>query len=81
MAGIKPQNKNGKEKLNVNIATDVLRDVKAYAAFLDGSELGYTVQELLRAQMAKDPKFKEYLSAQKPTSASKLEHAKKGVAA
>ncbi len=83
MAGIKPQEKKKNEKLNVGIDPDVLQDAKAYAKFLDGSELGYTVQELLRAQMARDAKFQKFLVDSRPAPATaplKLE-SKKGAAA
>ncbi len=83
MAGIKPQNKKEKEQLNVKIDPDVFRDLKAYAAYLDGSDLWYATQELLRAQMAKDAKFQQRLAANRttPVSAPKPDAVKKGAAA
>jgi hypothetical protein len=79
---IKPQKRQGKEKLNVTIDPDVSSDLKAYAAYLDGSEIGYTVQELLRLAMAKDTKFQKYLATNKttPAAAAKPEPVKKAVA-
>jgi hypothetical protein len=81
---IRPQKKNEKEKIAVAIDRDVYNNLKAYAAYLKGSDLGYTVQELLRLAMAKDSKFKKYLAisaqAPEPVAASRPETAKKAVA-
>ena len=81
---IQPQVRKEKEKLNVAIDADVHNNLKAYAGYLKGSDLGYTVQELLRLAMAKDPKFKEYLAklaqVPEPVVAPRPEPGKKAVA-
>ncbi len=60
MPFIAKQDKTKPEPVTFKIRPEVVAELKLYAAFLEGSEESYVVQEALREVFAKDKDFQKW---------------------
>ena len=82
---IKPQSKDAKERLSLNLSTDRINELKQYAKFLSDSDGSYVVDQALEYLFKTDRAYRAWLKentqAEKPAGTPVVERSGRASAA